>query len=84
MIYTLHTSFTCSLKGLPVSRCQLLSSGLKKLKRFSHQLNFKIMSQLCYLRLYLGIEIVSCSLLQRVARMRMDSNLKTLGQPFQV
>ena len=39
------------------------------------------MAQLCYLSLYLGIKIVSCRLLQRMARMEMDWNLKTLGRP---
>ena len=41
------------------------------------------MAQLCYLRLYLGIEIVSCRLLQGMASMDIHSNLKTLGQLFQ-
>ena len=38
------------------------------------------MVQFCYLRLYLGIETVSCRLLQRMARMDMDWNLKGLDQ----
>ena len=32
------------------------------------------MVKLCYLRLYLGIEIVSCRLLLRMTRMDMDWN----------
>jgi len=42
------------------------------------------MVQLCYFRLYLGTETVSCRLLQRMARMDMDWNLEKLGQLFQV
>ena len=37
------------------------------------------MVQFCYLKLYLGIETVSCHLLQRMARMEMDWNLKKLN-----
>ena len=37
------------------------------------------MVQFCYLRLYLGIETVSCRLLQRMVRMDLDWNLKNLG-----
>ena len=44
----------------------------------------KIMVQFCYLRLYLGIVTVSCHLLQRMARMEMDWDLKQLGQLFLV
>ena len=44
----------------------------------------KIMVQFCYLRLYLGIVTVSCHLLQRMARMEMDWDLKQLGQLFRV
>ena len=33
-------------------------------------------------RLYLGIETVSCCLLQKMARMDMDCDLKKLGQSF--
>ena len=32
------------------------------------------MVKLCYLRLYLGIEIVSCRLLLRMTKMEMDWN----------
>lgn len=46
------------------------------------------MLQFCSLRLYLGIETISCRLSQRMARMDMDENLKNsakkLGQLFQV
>ena len=42
------------------------------------------MVQFCYLRLYLGIVTVSCHLLQRMARMEMDWDLKQLGQLFRV
>ena len=42
------------------------------------------MIQFCFLRLYTGIGIVPRRLLQRMARMDMDSNLKNLGQFFQV
>ena len=44
----------------------------------------KKMVQFCYLRLYLGIVTVSCHLLQRMARMEMDWDLKQLGQLFLV
>ena len=44
----------------------------------------KIMVQFCYLRLYLGTVTVSCHLLQRMARMEMDWDLKQLGQLFRV
>ena len=44
----------------------------------------KIMVQFCYVRLYLGIVTVSCHLLQRMARMEMDWDLKQLGQLFRV
>ena len=44
----------------------------------------KIMVQFCYLRLYLGIVTVSCHLLQRMARMEMDWDLKQLGQLIRV
>ena len=40
------------------------------------------MVQFRYLSLYLGIEIVSCLLLQWTARMDMDCKLITLGRPF--
>ena len=42
------------------------------------------MVQFCYLRLYLGTENVSCLLMQRMTRMDMDWNLKTLEYLFQV
>ena len=46
------------------------------------------MHQFCSLRLYLGIETISCRLSQRVARMDMDGNMKKpakkLGRLFQV
>ena len=42
------------------------------------------MVQFCYLRLYLGIESVSCRLLQRMAGTVVECNLKKLGHPFQV
>ena len=46
----------------------------------SHQSN----SKLCYLRLYFGIETVSCRLSTRMARMDMDwDDLKKLGKLFQ-
>ena len=38
------------------------------------------MVQFYYLRLFSGIETVSCRLLQRMARMDLDLNLKTFGQ----
>ena len=41
-----------------------------------------MMVQFCYLRLYLGIETVSCRLLIRMARMHMEWNLKKLGYFF--
>ena len=44
----------------------------------------KILAVFCCFRLYLGIETISCRLLQRMARMDMDWNLKKLGQLFQV
>ena len=53
---------------------------LKKLKLFSHQLN----SKLCYLRLYVSIETVSCRLLLRMARIYNDMKLKKFGQLSQV
>ena len=39
---------------------------------FIPQLNSKIMVQFCYSRLYLGIETISCRLLQGIRRMGMD------------
>ena len=50
----------------------------------SHQLNFKILVAFCHFRLYFVNETVSCCLLQRMARMNMDWNLKKLAQLFQV
>ena len=44
----------------------------KKLKPFSRKLNSKNNGLFCYLRLFLGIETVSCRLLQRMTRMDMD------------
>ena len=44
----------------------------------------KILAVFCCFRLYLGIETISCRLLQRMARMDVDWNLKKLGQLFQV
>ena len=38
------------------------------------------MAKFCYLRLYLGIETVSCRLLQGMVTIVMDWNLKKLGQ----
>ena len=40
------------------------------------------MVQFCYLRLYLGTENLSCLLMQRMTRMVMDWNLKTLEYLF--
>ena len=45
------------------------------------QLNTKIMVQFCYSRLYLGIETISCRLLQGIQRMGMDWDLKKLHGP---
>ena len=42
------------------------------------------MVQFCYLRLYLGTENLSCLLMQRMTRMDMEWNLKTLEYLFQV
>ena len=42
------------------------------------------MLQFCYLRLYLGTENLSCLLMQRMTRMDMEWNLKTLEYLFQV
>ena len=51
-------------------------------------MNSKIILQFCSLRLYLGIETISCRLSQQMARMDMDRKMKksaeTLGQLFQV
>ena len=41
------------------------------------------MVHFCYLKNHLGIETVSCRLLQWMLRMDVNSNLKKLGQPFQ-
>ena len=41
------------------------------------------MVHFCYLKNHLGIETVSCRLLQWLLRMDVNSNLKKLGQPFQ-
>ena len=38
------------------------------------------MAKFCYLRLYLGIETVSCRLLQGMVTIVMDWNFKKLGQ----
>ena len=38
------------------------------------------MIQFCFLRLYVGIETVSCFLLLQKTRMDMDRNLEKLGQ----
>ena len=42
------------------------------------------MIQFCYSRLYLGLEIVSCRLLLKMARMYMDLKLNNVAQLFQV
>ena len=42
------------------------------------------MRQICYLRIFLSTETGSYRLLQRMARMDMDLNLKTLHQIVQV
>ena len=42
------------------------------------------MVQFCYFRLYLGTETVSCCLLQQMARMNMDENLKLWANVFKV
>ena len=39
------------------------------------------MIQFCYIRLYLGIEIVYCQLLLWIAKMDMDWNLKKMHGP---
>ena len=44
----------------------------------------KILVAFCYFRLYFVNETVSCCLLQRMARMNMNWNLKKLAQLFQV
>ena len=41
------------------------------------------MVHFCYFKNHLGIETVSCRLLQWMLRMDANSNLKKLGQPFQ-
>ena len=41
------------------------------------------MVQFCYLRLHLGIQTVTCRLLQRMARMDMDWRLEKAGPVFQ-
>ena len=48
------------------------------------QLDSKYDSPVLLLRLYVGIETISRCLLIWMARMDMDSNLKKLGQLFQV
>ena len=44
----------------------------------------KILVAFCYFRLYLGIKTISYGLLQRMARMNMNWNLKKLAYLFQV
>ena len=51
---------------------------------FSHQLNSKNNGPVLLFKTYLGIQTVFCRLLQRMARMDIDSKLKTLAQPLQV
>ena len=42
------------------------------------------MVQFSYSRPHCGIETVSCLVLQGMAKMEMDCNLKMLGKPFQL
>ena len=44
----------------------------------------KMLVQFCWVRIYLGVETVSCCLLQGIARTDMDWNFKKLCQLFQV
>ena len=82
---TLSTSIwlTCYFKsgssGIYSKHSFLKSSHLP-----SHQLISKNYGPICHLRLCLSAETVSCRLLQRMARMDMDCNLKKFVQPFQV
>ena len=72
---TVPTLLVTSFKRVYVTRQHAIYL-LKNLKRFSHQLN----SKLCYLRLYVSIETVSCRLLLRMARIYKDMKLKKFGQ----
>ena len=56
----------------------------EKAKPFFFCINLipKIMVQFCYLRLNLGTENLSCCLMQRMTRMDLGWNLKTLAQRF--
>ena len=72
--------FRCKIKGaLYVTLFAVFSKSF-----FSHQLNSKNNGPVLLYKTYLGIKTVFCRLLQRMARMDINSKLKTLAQPLQV
>ena len=66
------TNIFIHIKGLCKSTCHRLKNA-----KTCRRINWIAMVQFChYWRLYLGIEIACCRLLQRMARMDVDGNLK--------
>ena len=66
-----------------VRRCYVKQLIKKFLKIFFALIEFyKIMVQLCYSSIYLGIETVYCRLLKRMTRLEVDWNLKKLAANF--
>ena len=60
-----------------------LSAPFQKARTFFSSIEFKIMVQFCYFRLYFGTETVSCLLLQRMS-IDMDKKWRKLRTFFQV
>ena len=65
--------------------CRNIWFLFKKLKRVFASIEFQNLTvQFVIKGLYLNIETVSCRLMQRMAKMEIRSNLKKMGQLFQL